>query len=83
MIITKTPFRVSFVGGGSDMAPFYEKYLHSQFPISLYCKIPVHTVDYLKAEATLHRHPDKSRHIWCRRDRRDCRSLLAARISTG
>ncbi len=26
MIITKTPFRVSFVGGGSDMAPFYEKY---------------------------------------------------------
>lgn len=26
MIITKTPFRVSFAGGGSDMAPFYEKY---------------------------------------------------------
>lgn len=26
MIITKTPFRISFVGGGSDMAPFYEKY---------------------------------------------------------
>lgn len=26
MIITKTPFRVSFAGGGSDMASFYEKY---------------------------------------------------------
>jgi len=26
MIITKAPFRVSFAGGGSDMAPFYEKY---------------------------------------------------------
>ncbi len=26
MIITKTPFRISFAGGGSDMAPFYEKY---------------------------------------------------------
>ena len=26
MIITKTPFRVSFAGGGSDMALFYEKY---------------------------------------------------------
>lgn len=26
MIITKTPFRVSFCGGGSDLAAFYEKY---------------------------------------------------------
>jgi D-glycero-alpha-D-manno-heptose-7-phosphate kinase len=26
MIITRTPFRVSFVGGGSDMAAFYEKH---------------------------------------------------------
>lgn len=26
MLITKTPFRVSFCGGGSDMAAFYEKY---------------------------------------------------------
>lgn len=26
MIISKAPFRVSFAGGGSDMAPFYEKY---------------------------------------------------------
>lgn len=26
MIITKTPFRVSFCGGGSDIADFYKKY---------------------------------------------------------
>lgn len=26
MVITKTPFRVSFCGGGSDMADFYTKY---------------------------------------------------------
>lgn len=26
MLITKTPFRISFGGGGSDMATFYEKY---------------------------------------------------------
>lgn len=26
MIITKTPFRVSFAGGGSDFRPYYEKY---------------------------------------------------------
>lgn len=26
MIITKTPFRISFCGGGSDMADFYRKY---------------------------------------------------------
>lgn len=26
MLITKTPFRVSFCGGGSDMEAFYEKY---------------------------------------------------------
>jgi D-glycero-alpha-D-manno-heptose-7-phosphate kinase len=25
MIITKTPFRISFVGGGSDLAAFYER----------------------------------------------------------
>lgn len=25
MIITRTPFRVSFCGGGSDIASFYEK----------------------------------------------------------
>jgi len=26
MVITKTPFRISFVGGGSDLADFYEQY---------------------------------------------------------
>lgn len=26
MIITKTPFRISFCGGGSDLASFYERY---------------------------------------------------------
>ena len=26
MLITKTPFRVSFCGGGSDIAVFYEQY---------------------------------------------------------
>lgn len=26
MIITRTPFRISFVGGGSDLASFYEKH---------------------------------------------------------
>ena len=25
MIITRTPFRVSFVGGGSDLSTFYRK----------------------------------------------------------
>ena len=26
MIITRTPFRMSFFGGGTDMASFYEQY---------------------------------------------------------
>ena len=26
MIITRTPFRISFVGGGSDIPVFYEKH---------------------------------------------------------
>ena len=26
MIITKTPFRISFVGGGSDISSFYNHY---------------------------------------------------------
>ena len=26
MIITKTPFRISFAGGGSDMANFYREH---------------------------------------------------------
>ena len=26
MIITRTPFRISFAGGGSDLANYFEKY---------------------------------------------------------
>lgn len=26
MIITRTPFRISFAGGGSDLANYYEKF---------------------------------------------------------
>ena len=26
MIITKTPFRISFAGGGSDLKNYYEKF---------------------------------------------------------
>ena len=44
MIITKTPFRVSFCGGGSDMANFYEKYGGCVLSTSInkYCYIPIH-----------------------------------------
>ena len=44
MIITKTPFRVSFCGGGSDMANFYEKYGGCVLSTSInkYCYISIH-----------------------------------------
>ena len=44
MIITKTPFRVSFCGGGSDMANFYEKYGGCVLSTSMnkYCYISIH-----------------------------------------
>lgn len=44
MIITKTPFRVSFAGGGSDMADFYEKYGGCVLSTSInrYCYISIH-----------------------------------------
>lgn len=44
MIITKTPFRVSFCGGGSDMANFYEKYGGCVVSTSInkYCYISIH-----------------------------------------
>ena len=44
MIITKTPFRVSFCGGGSDMANFYEKYGGCVLGTSInkYCYISIH-----------------------------------------
>ena len=44
MIITKTPFRVSFCGGGSDMANFYEKCGGCVLSTSInkYCYISIH-----------------------------------------
>lgn len=44
MIITKTPFRVSFAGGGSDLADFYEKYGGCVLSTSInrYCYISIH-----------------------------------------
>lgn len=44
MLITKTPFRVSFCGGGSDMADFYEKYGGCVLSTSInkYCYISIH-----------------------------------------
>ena len=44
MIITRTPFRVSFAGGGSDLADFYEKYDGCVLSTSInrYCYISIH-----------------------------------------
>ena len=44
MIITKTPFRVSFAGGGSDMANFYEKHGGCVLSTSInkYCYLSIH-----------------------------------------
>lgn len=44
MIITKTPFRISFAGGGSDMADFYEKNGGCVLSTSInrYCYISIH-----------------------------------------
>lgn len=44
MIITKTPFRVSFAGGGSDLPDFYEKYGGCVLSTSInrYCYISIH-----------------------------------------
>ena len=35
MIITRTPFRISFAGGGSDLASYYEKYGGSVVSVSI------------------------------------------------
>lgn len=44
MIITKTPFRISFAGGGSDLASFYEKHGGCVLSTSInkYCYISIH-----------------------------------------
>lgn len=43
MIITKTPFRISFFGGGTDMAKFYDKYGGSVISTTIdkYCYVNV------------------------------------------
>lgn len=53
MIITKTPFRVSFAGGGSDMAAFYEKHGGCVLSTSInkYMYISIHP--YFSPEQTL------------------------------
>ena len=35
MIITRTPFRISFAGGGSDLKNYYEKYGGSVVSVSV------------------------------------------------
>lgn len=70
MIITKTPFRVSFCGGGSDMANFYEKYGGCVLSTSInkYCYISIHP--YFNENKTLLKYsenelvdsPDQIRH---------------------
>lgn len=44
MIITKTPFRISFAGGGSDLASFYEKHEGCVLSTSInkYCYLSIH-----------------------------------------
>lgn len=44
MIITRTPFRVSFAGGGSDLANYYEKYGGAVLStaINKYCYLSMH-----------------------------------------
>ena len=53
MIITKTPFRVSFAGGGSDMANFYEQHSGCVLSTSInkYCYLSIHP--YFDENATL------------------------------
>lgn len=70
MIITKTPFRVSFCGGGSDMENFYEKYGGCVLSTSInkYCYISIHP--YFNENQTLLKYsenelvdsPDQIRH---------------------
>lgn len=44
MIITRTPFRISFAGGGSDMADYYEKYGGSVVSVTInkYMYLTIH-----------------------------------------
>ncbi len=53
MIITRTPFRISFAGGGSDLPVFYEKYGGCVLSTSInrYCYISIHP--YFNERSTL------------------------------
>jgi len=53
MIITRTPFRISFAGGGSDLPDFYEKYSGCVLSTSInrYCYISIHP--YFNERSTL------------------------------
>ncbi len=53
MIITRTPFRVSFAGGGSDLPDFYEKHGGCVLSTSInrYCYISIHP--YFNANQTM------------------------------
>ena len=48
MIITKTPFRISFCGGGSDLPAFYEKHVGAVLSTSInkYMYISIHPYFY-------------------------------------
>lgn len=58
MLITKTPFRVSFCGGGSDMAAFYEKYGGCVLSTSInkYMYISIHP--YFNSKQTMLKYSD-------------------------
>ena len=53
MIITRTPFRISFAGGGSDLPDFYEQYGGCVLSTSInrYCYISIHP--YFNAQDTM------------------------------
>lgn len=53
MIITRTPFRISFAGGGSDLPDFYEKYGGCVLSTSInrYCYISIHP--YFNEQSTM------------------------------
>lgn len=58
MIMTKTPFRISFAGGGSDLADFYTQYGGCVLSTSInrYCYISIHP--YFDENKTLLKYSD-------------------------
>ena len=58
MIITRTPFRVSFAGGGSDLPDFYERYSGCVLSTSInrYCYISIHP--YFNEQDTMLKYSD-------------------------